>query len=183
VALVLLGVGLIQTRSTLVLDVDGQRRLLPTHAGTVGAALRQAGLDLQPEDLVVPDLESPLQAGMLITVQRAQPVTLSVDGDERLVRTRAATVGEFLGEMGMQIGPADQILLGATPVHHGTPLAGSVPLPQEAGRGAGLFAVPAPAAAAPPLITVVRATSFTLCCKQLGRRCRSMVWSSIWVTR
>ena len=79
-ALGLLGMGVTWTGSPLVVEVDGQRRELRTHAATVGEALRRTGLDLYAEDRVMPGLESPLQPGMVIEVQCARPVNLHADG-------------------------------------------------------------------------------------------------------
>jgi uncharacterized protein YabE (DUF348 family) len=143
-ALVLLIVGLGRTRSALVIDLDGQRIRLPTHALSVGAALQQAGVALYPEDRVMPALEARLVPGMAVRVQRAHPVALGVDGRVRNLRTHAATLGDLLAEAGVRMGPGDEIWL------DGRLAAPQTPLPGGDGQS--------PA----PLVTLRRATALTL---------------------
>ena len=107
--LALLVVGLVRTASPLTLVIDGQHYEVRTHATTVAEALRRAGFDLYPEDRVSLALETPLQPGMVIHVQRARPVRLGVDGKTLQLRTHAATVGQLLAEADVELGPADEI--------------------------------------------------------------------------
>jgi uncharacterized protein YabE (DUF348 family) len=110
-ALGLLGFGMAQTGSPLAVEVDGQRRELRTHAATVGEALRRTGLELYPEDRVTPELEAPLEPGMVIEVQSARPVHLHADGETHQIRTQATMVGQVLAEAGLQVAPADEVRL------------------------------------------------------------------------
>jgi len=159
----LLGMGLVQTGSPLVLEVDGQRQELRTHAYTVGEALRRAGLDLFPEDVVAPGLETPLQPGLVIEVRRARVVHLHADGDAHQLRTQAATVGEVLSEAGLQLGPADEVWLDGQCVEPDTSLwdrhlaAGDAP----SSRG-GAGSVTRNDRDAPPVVAVRRAVSMIL---------------------
>jgi uncharacterized protein YabE (DUF348 family) len=162
-SLVGLALGLIQTGSPLVVTVDGHRYAVRTHATTVGEALRRAGFALYQEDRVSPPLESPLQPGVEIQVQRARPVNLQVGDHTRQLRTHATTIGQLLAESGVQLGPADEVWLGE----------------QLAGAGASLWGDGAAAARTvsyrggsragadtrenhPPLVVVRRALSLTL---------------------
>ncbi len=162
-ALGLLGMGIVQTGSPLVVEVDGQRQELRTHASTVGEALRRAGLDLFPEDLVAPGLETPLQSGLVIEVKRARVVHLHADGDAHQLRTQAATVGQVLAEAGLQLGPADEVWLDGQCVEPATSLwdrsfaAGHAP----SSRG-GADRVTRNDVDAPPVVTVRRAVSMIL---------------------
>ncbi|MHB9145240.1 MAG: ubiquitin-like domain-containing protein [Symbiobacteriia bacterium] len=83
--------------------VDGQAFSLRTHARTVGAVLAQAGVELAPEDAVVPSLAAAVASGQAIQVQRAVPVQLTVGGQAQTVRTAAATVGEALAAAGVKV--------------------------------------------------------------------------------
>ena len=58
-ALALLVLGLARTSSPLVVDVDGQRHDVRTHATTVGEALEYAGFAFHPKDIVSPPPETP----------------------------------------------------------------------------------------------------------------------------
>jgi uncharacterized protein YabE (DUF348 family) len=159
----LLCMGLVQTGSPLVLEVDGQRQELRTHAYTVGEALRRAGLDLFPEDVVAPGLETPLQPGLVIEVRRARVVHVHADGDAHQLRTQAATVREVLSEAGLQLGPADEVWLDGQCVEPDTSLwdrnlaAGDAP----SSRG-GAGSVTRNDRDAPPVVAVRRAVSMIL---------------------
>jgi uncharacterized protein YabE (DUF348 family) len=158
----LLVLGLSQTGSPLVVEVDGLRREWRTHAGTVGDALRHTGLVLHPEDIVTPGLETPLRSGIVVRVQRAQPVVLSADGSIWSLRTHAPTVGDLLREAGIRLGPADEVLLDGEMVKPSTPLAA-----ERYGRRMGgdlgfVGTATADGPVDPPVITLRRAASLTL---------------------
>jgi uncharacterized protein YabE (DUF348 family) len=162
-ALVVLSMGISQTGSPLVLEVDGQRRELRTHAATVGEALRRSGLELYPEDRVTPELEVPLEPGMVIEVQCARPVHLHADGETHQIRTQATTVGQVLVEAGLQVGPADEIWLDGRLVELGASLwdRGPVSHAPPSSRGGGISTVSADTGD-PPVVTIRRAAVMTL---------------------
>lgn len=165
-ALGLLVAGWRQTDATLTVEVDGQRYPVRTHAPTVGEALRQAGFELAPEDRVSPGLGQPLRPGVTISVRRALPVALSVDGQVRQLRTQAETAGELLQEAGVQIGPADEIWLNGVRVSADTPLImATLPSRQVSQRGGMRPISPnvdlAPGSD-PVFLAIRRATSLTL---------------------
>jgi uncharacterized protein YabE (DUF348 family) len=162
-ALGLLVLGWTQTASPLVVEVDGRRYDIRTHATTVGEALSRAGIDLYPEDDVFPGREATLQPGAVIQVQKARPATVSADGETWQIRTHAVTVGELLQEAGVQIGPADEIWFNEQQVGPEASLwgAGNVPSWQTSDRGGGRVAAGAPRSN-PPLIALRRAATLTL---------------------
>ena len=162
VLLLLLGLGLSQTSSPLVVEVEGQRYSVRTHASTVGAALHQAGFDLYPEDLVTPALGAPLEAGTIVQVQRARPVTLDVDGQIRQYRTQATTVGGFLTGLGLAIAPADEIWLDGRLVDPDTALPGGMTPGRVASHRGGGNSGAHSGTAGPPMILLRRAVSLTL---------------------
>jgi uncharacterized protein YabE (DUF348 family) len=153
------------------LYVDGQKRLFPSNAATVGDVLKKFNVKLGPNDLVEPaagtaltggefninvyraqpvTVEDGLQTyhvhsayqsprllalaagltvypedtfstgiitdivdngsiGEKVTVQRAKPVTVQVDGQTRQIRTQAGTVGEALKGAGIALGLKDTV--------------------------------------------------------------------------
>ena len=109
--LALLGLGLAHSGSSVWIEIDGQRTRVRTHAATVGALLRPAGVSLYAEDRISAGLETAPAAGQIIRVQRARPVVLSVDGRLWQVRTHLKTVGQVLGEAGVTVGPGDELWL------------------------------------------------------------------------
>lgn len=82
---------------------------LQTTALTVGEALRQADVTVYLGDLVQPALGSQILPGLRVFIQRSIPVTLQVDGHTLKTRTRAQSVGEALGEIGIGISGLDRI--------------------------------------------------------------------------
>ncbi len=80
-------------------EVGGQTFAIKTSARTVGEALLQAGLMVYLADKVVPGLGTPVQPGMQVTIERAKPVTIWVDGRQVRTRTLHDTVADVLAEM------------------------------------------------------------------------------------
>jgi uncharacterized protein YabE (DUF348 family) len=129
----------------------------------VGEALRRAGIELHPEDRISPGLETPLQPGVAIQVQRARPVHLHADGQIHQIRTHALTVGQLLAEAGLQIGPADELWLGDQQVERDTPLWGGTALASRmvSHRG-GPRLLAAGGQAHAPVVALRRASTLTL---------------------
>jgi uncharacterized protein YabE (DUF348 family) len=84
-------------------------RLAGTH---VGDALAVAGMALAEGDEVEPGPGAPLVADMVIRLRRGVPFTLTVDGQAREVRANAATLGEAMPKLGLQVGEEDYTLPG-----------------------------------------------------------------------
>jgi uncharacterized protein YabE (DUF348 family) len=160
--LVVLRAGLVRTRLPVVVEVDGIPLQVRTHAGTVGGALEQAGLDLYPEDSVWPNLDAALVSGSIIRVQRARPVVLSADGQLTEIRTHATTVSEFLTQAGKQVGPGDEIWLHTQPVELDTPLDSFLPVSGQMARGETLAPSAEDMREEPPTLRLQRAASVTL---------------------
>lgn len=158
----LLSVGLTLTNSPVVVEVDGQRFRMLTHADTVGGALHQAGFDLHPEDLISPALDTPLRGDAVVQVRRALPVILRADGQIRHYRTQATTVGEFLTRVGVATGPADEVWLDDRLVKQSTPLGDGVRSPSSPSQRGGGGSVVGGASGDPPMIVLRRAASLTL---------------------
>lgn len=109
-----LTVGLVwaQMRPTRLILIDGStEQTLSTRRRDLLAALTEAGINLRPEDQLMPPLGSPLRPGasLRVEVQRALPVTLVADGKQREIWTRARTIGELVAAAGAPIGPDDKI--------------------------------------------------------------------------
>jgi resuscitation-promoting factor RpfB len=92
----------------LILTVDGVQSEVYVTALSVDEALAQLGY--RAEDLVVSASRSerlPLD-GMELSITTPKPVTLVVDGQERVVTTTAATAGDLLAEQGIALGATDR---------------------------------------------------------------------------
>ena len=95
----------------LELTVDGVSREVYVTALSVDEALAQLGM--RAEGLVLSASRSerlPLQ-GMELVVTTPKDIVLVSDGQERVVRTTAATAGDLLEEQGVTLGEADRTSL------------------------------------------------------------------------
>ncbi len=105
--------------------VDGAKVTLvqsAQHAPTLIAA--DGGVTIYPEDKVtlapVDDFVQAQVVGQDIVVERAKLVHVTADGEAIPLRTRAATIGDFLSEKGIQLGEKDTVEPGlATPISEG----------------------------------------------------------------
>jgi uncharacterized protein YabE (DUF348 family) len=93
----------------VTLVVDGGVQRLHTHQDTVAALLMDVGLALHPEDIVAPALDTPLEPGLTVEVQRARPVYISADGHNVMLRTHATSVDAVLEEARISLGPYDEV--------------------------------------------------------------------------
>ncbi len=80
----------------ITLEMDGQTRTIYSAGPTLGMALEEAGLDLSPQDVVSQDLQTPVDGPLQVSIRRARPVTVSVDGGTVNGLTASTTVGGAL---------------------------------------------------------------------------------------
>lgn len=85
----------------LTVTVDGQRRRVWTTARTVDQALHQLGVRAQGSYLSASRSAPIGRRGLDLDVRTERQVTFLVDGDERTVRTNAATIGEAVAAAGI----------------------------------------------------------------------------------
>jgi uncharacterized protein YabE (DUF348 family) len=90
--------------------VDGRQLTFATNGGTVGNALNQAGISLDPADRVAPPLSAPVDPSIPIVVTRAPLLSLAADGHTRLLRAANAGAGGMIAGLGLSVGPDDQLL-------------------------------------------------------------------------
>ena len=114
-ALVLLGLvggvaAYFAAEKSLTLTVDGQSRQVTTYAGTAAEVLADEGLVPAAHDVVLPALGADVSDGDTIVVNRARPLTLTVDGVRSEVYTTALSVDGALDELGYR---TDQLWLSA----------------------------------------------------------------------
>jgi uncharacterized protein YabE (DUF348 family) len=93
--------------------IDGERVIdLRTHQTTVEGALREAGVSLQPEDVVLPGLETPLNRNDTVVIRRAKLIKLSIDGGEpQLLRTQRQLGREILADLGYAMSVNDALVV------------------------------------------------------------------------
>jgi uncharacterized protein YabE (DUF348 family) len=69
------------------------------------------GLDLRPEDIVLPPLRTPLDAAQTIVVSKAMPVWVEADGQVTEHYTHSRTVEALMRETGLKPKPHDAVML------------------------------------------------------------------------
>ncbi|AVM63188.1 resuscitation-promoting factor [Dietzia sp. oral taxon 368] len=97
--LVVGGVAALEQHTTYTLEVDGSPVELVTFTSDVHAALAEAGYSVDERDVVIAPHDR-LGNGDTVTLLRARPVTLEVDGRGEQVWTTATTVADLVAERG-----------------------------------------------------------------------------------
>ena len=115
-ALAVMGRNYLLSAQTVVLEVNGKTWRTRTHQQTVEAFLREIGLDLQPEDTVLPSVDSLLAGHEAVFVQKALPVLIEADGEIVERHTHSHQVADLLQEAGLNAKPQDAVLLDGEPV-------------------------------------------------------------------
>lgn len=91
--------------------INNRETTLWTRQQTVGAALTEAGIQWNPEDIVRPAPDAPLPSNGKISIRLATPIVLSADGNTLKRRTQSATVSQVLAENQIDLKPQDQVFL------------------------------------------------------------------------
>lgn len=106
---VLLVTGLAGAAREVKVIVDDQVISVATTALKVGDILRQAGVELHEGDEVTPGVSERVYGSATITVTRAVPVTLAVDGREIKMVTTGPMVKHVLAQAGVLLRPDDKV--------------------------------------------------------------------------
>ncbi len=93
--------------------VDGDRIIdLRTHQTNVEGVLREANIELLPEDVVLPAGDATLQRNDTVIIKRAKLVKLRVDGSEpRLIRTQRDRGAQVLQDLGLRTSVDDAVVV------------------------------------------------------------------------
>lgn len=138
---------------------DGGRRLAwHTHQTSVEAVLRDAGVELGPEDIVSPALAT-LQDGSIIHILRARQATVIADGCVMHIQTHAESVENLLRELDLQLASRDWLTLNGERVTLDAPLFGLGETARAvSSRGQSRLAAP-PVSSMPIEMTIHRAVT------------------------
>lgn len=93
------------------LHVDGKNQAIPTRASTVRELLERVQIELLPDDVVEPSLDSPITSERFsINVYRAKPVTVVDEkGQKTLTKTAESTPSIIAKKAGYELYPEDKI--------------------------------------------------------------------------
>ena len=99
------GAGLLQVRRAFPVTLvdQGASTTFYSAAATLGQALWQAGVRLDPLDRLSPPLETPLAGPVRVTILHPTQVTLTLDGKVIPFKTTAQTVGQALWQAGVRL--------------------------------------------------------------------------------
>lgn len=100
---------------TVTVQVDGAAQTVMTTAPTVGVLLGDLEIPLAEGDTVTPALSAALEAGMLIRVQHARSVTLTLDGQTRQLRTHLTHPAAILEALQITVASGDRLVIDGTP--------------------------------------------------------------------
>lgn len=91
--------------------VEGKQRVLPTRAKTVKELLSRLNVELQPEDIVEPNLNSPILGDdFSVNVYRAKPVTVIDESGKKVKAKIAESSPEAIAKKaGFEVFPEDRI--------------------------------------------------------------------------
>jgi uncharacterized protein YabE (DUF348 family) len=104
------------TGTPVVVVMDGQSLSLRTHQKTVANLLGELGIRLHPQDLVQPHPATAVSSGLTVTVRRARPVQIEIEGQRFYVRTQGYTLREVLNEAGIYLSPYDEVQVDEQPI-------------------------------------------------------------------
>jgi len=94
--------GFATAHKTVTLTVDGESTQVTTFGGSVGSVLAQEGVTYGERDLVAPAPGAAVPRGGEIVVRLAKPLSLNIDGAQRVVWTTAETVDLALADLGVR---------------------------------------------------------------------------------
>lgn len=100
---------------TALTVVDGENVVhAETFRGTVAQALQQLNVEVNGGDRITPAPDAAVSRGMTVAIERGVAVVIAVDGRQIVHRAPPRTVGGFLADAGVVLGPLDRV---APPLH------------------------------------------------------------------
>jgi uncharacterized protein YabE (DUF348 family) len=93
----------------VTLLVDGQASHVLTRAETVAQLLAERGYHLREQDVLQPALYERLERGLVITLRRAYPLSIHVDGQTIHVYTVGAKTADLLTKFNITLSPQDRV--------------------------------------------------------------------------
>lgn len=97
------------TQTAVSLTIDGEEKVVRTHATTVGELLEEKDIDIEPQDDLKPSVNTKLKSDMKISINKAKSVDIVIDGKTKKVKTSKVTVEEALKESKILVNKYDRI--------------------------------------------------------------------------
>jgi resuscitation-promoting factor RpfB len=100
----------------VTLQIDGEGYPAVTEAQTVADFLDEHNFALEPGDILVPELSTAIESDMVIRLERARTVTVTLDGSTSVLRTTMKSPLDILRLTGQSVNNADKIIIDGTQV-------------------------------------------------------------------
>lgn len=107
--LIIAGAGYFWLEKDITIEYDGNAHEISTFCLTVEDVLKEQNLELNSEDVIIPESDSPLADGMKIQIIRAFPVKVIFDGQEKTIMTQPDTVENLLTKAGVTLKEKDRV--------------------------------------------------------------------------
>jgi uncharacterized protein YabE (DUF348 family) len=101
------------SKKSVALTLNGQTKIIKTHANTVQDLLNELHVVTRSQDYLFPKKGSKLQENLKITWKQARQVRIVKDNEKKTVWTTANTVGDLLKEQKVVLNEHDQISPGS----------------------------------------------------------------------
>jgi uncharacterized protein YabE (DUF348 family) len=99
------------TAAPVTLTIEDVTQRVRTHQRTVEGLLGELGLLVDPEDVVAPSLDAALAPGMVVMIDKAEPIALDVDGRRVRWRTHLIAPRDILAQAGVAVSPEDRVVV------------------------------------------------------------------------
>ncbi|MED3560960.1 ubiquitin-like domain-containing protein [Bacillus xiapuensis] len=98
------------SKKTVAMTLNGQERIVKTHADTVREVFDELGLEISSQDYLFPAKNSNLKDNQKIVWKQAKQVTIVKDNEKKTVWTTADTVAGLLRNQNITLKEHDQVL-------------------------------------------------------------------------
>ncbi|WP_019157179.1 G5 and 3D domain-containing protein [Robertmurraya massiliosenegalensis] len=97
------------TKKTVAVTLDGEEKVIKTHAGTIEEVLEELDISLHSEDYVSPSADTKVNDNLKVEWKPAKQVQMVKGNETKQVWTTADTVGAFLKEQKVSLSEHDQV--------------------------------------------------------------------------
>ncbi|MBD8500666.1 ubiquitin-like domain-containing protein [Paenibacillus arenosi] len=102
-------VGFSYAKKSVSIVIDDVERQVESRKQTIGAVLDEQAIVVGEHDEVSPKLDTKVEEGSRITIERAQPIKVTVDGKSKKLFTTKDDVGEALQSHKIQLNKEDKV--------------------------------------------------------------------------
>lgn len=97
------------TKTAVAMTIDGQEKVIYTHANTVQGILDDLDISLRSEDYVFPSANTKVEYNLKVVYSSAKQVQLVIEDEKKTVWTAATTVSQLLQEQKIVVNQHDKI--------------------------------------------------------------------------